>query len=152
MVMKITMTQSVIEPSTFLRLAVPQPTTPLCNPQTQAQSRNKDHALSTMETCMATGRYTDVRTDKYILCSGGIKRTPTRKVACKIRTVTDTHKKNVYMEHFTCVRRENQHGERTGSDCAVQQTTPTLPRRVNLREPVNPALFRSAGDEASENC
>ena len=31
--MKVTMTQSVIEPATFLRLAVPQPTEPLPNPQ-----------------------------------------------------------------------------------------------------------------------
>jgi hypothetical protein len=66
--MKITMTQSVIEPATFLRLAVPQPTAPLHNPQTQVQSRNMDHASSTMETCMATVRFTDARTQTNISC------------------------------------------------------------------------------------
>jgi hypothetical protein len=44
-------------------------------------------------------------TDKYILYSDGINRTPTCKVGCKIRRVTDTHDK-MYTWDILCASEE----------------------------------------------
>jgi len=71
---KITITQSVIEPATFLRLSVPQTNAPLRNPKKTSAITKYGRGFEyngNVYGYRAINRSVD--TDKYIFCSNGIK-------------------------------------------------------------------------------